>query len=358
MNAVEPIMHGRTSPAPKPFQRELALPGNSFTRFITAQAVAQVKGAKPWEVIMRQWPSDRILEAMFTRAAVAPAMTSVSGWASELAVRVTADALEALGPASAGAEVLKAGLVLNFDGAGSISAPGFVAEFGNAGWVAEGNPIPVRALAGPPALLEPHKLAAIAVLTREMLEGSNAERLISDTLMRAAGRMLDEVLFDANAGDAARPKGLRNGIATLTASNNSDPFAAAYEDVANLINAVAPVAGSGPYILVSSPGRAALLTGRFRVTGSSIRVLGSSAGTNDLLAIAPAALVAALSPTPDIETSKAATLVMDTAPGAAGTMGPEREMFQTDAMAIKMRWPITWALRDARGFAWSTPTWK
>ena len=79
---------------------------------------------------------------------------------------------------------------------------------------------------------------------------------------------------------------------------------------------------------------------------------------NDLLAIAPAALVAALSPEPEIETSKAATLVMDTAPGAAGTMGPERSLFQTDSLALKMRWPVSWALRDPRGFAWLTPAWK
>ena len=51
------------------------------------------------------------------------------------------------GPASAGAQLLEQGLVLSFEGHGMISAPGLVAEYGNAGFVAEGQPIPVRQLA-------------------------------------------------------------------------------------------------------------------------------------------------------------------------------------------------------------------
>jgi hypothetical protein len=327
-------------------------PGNTFLRCLAAQVIARVSRVPLHDVAARMWPSDLML-----RAAVAPAMTSVAGWAAELAQTI-ADALEALGPASAGAQLLKEGLVLTFDGAGAISAPGFVAEFGNAGFVAEGQPIPVRQLAETVAQLLPHKLAAIAVLTREMVESSNAEKLIGDTLMRAAGRMLDEVLFDANPADAARPAGLRRGVAASTPSASTDPLVAFHEDVATLINAVAPVAGNGPFVLVASPGRAANMAIRFNRDLSNVRVLGSSAVINDLLAVAPTALVAALSPEPEIETSKAATLVMDTAPGAAGTMGPERSVFQTDSLAMKMRWPVTWALRDPRGFAWMTPVWK
>ena len=79
-----------------------------------------------------------------------------------------------------------------------------------------------------------------------MVDSSNAEALIGDALMRAAGRMLDEVLFDANPESAARPAGLRNGVAALTASTNTDPIQAVFEDAAALINSLAPVAGNGP----------------------------------------------------------------------------------------------------------------
>jgi Phage capsid family len=343
---------------PAPLRRELPLPpGNSFVRLMVAKTIGAVRGVSPVEVADQMWPNDRIFAQVVTRAASAPAMTTVTGWAAELVQKVVSDALEALGPASAGAQVLRRGLVLNFDG-GTISAPGLVAEFGNAGFVAEGQPIPVRQLAATAAQLLAHKLAAIGVLTREMVESSNAEQLVGDVLIRAAGRMLDEVLFDANPGDAARPAGLRNGVVATAASNNSEAIEAVFEDVAALINAVAPVAGNGPFVLVASPGRAAMMGFRFNNQSTNVTMLGSSAVVNDLLCIAPAALVSALSPEPDIETSTAATLHMDTAPGAVGTAGPHRSLFQIDAIALKMRWPATWALRDARGFAWMTPTWK
>jgi hypothetical protein len=335
--------------------------GNCFRRLLTARTVAHLTRRSASEVAARMWPSDRLIAELVERAASAPAMTSVAGWAAELAQRVVSDAIEALGPASSGAEVLKQGLVLNWDGAGSISAPGFVAEFGNAGWVAEGDPIPVRQLAVGPAILNPHKLGAIAVLTREMMESSNAEALIGDALMKAAGRMLDEVLFDANPENAARPKGLRNGVSASTPSASTDPFGAIFEDTSTLINAIAPVAGNGPYILVTNPGRA--VSASFRqsdFSAANIRFLGSNAVINDMLAIAPAALVAAFSPDPDVETANAATLHMDTAPIVVGPAGatPHRSMFQTDSIAVKMRWPVSWVLRDPRGFAWLTPIWK
>jgi hypothetical protein len=101
-----------------------------------------------------------------------------------------------------------------------------------------------------------------------------------------------------------------------------------------------------------------MLNGRRIANSGQISVYGSSAVINDLLAIAPAALVAAISPEPEVETVNAGTLVMDTAPGAAGTMGPERSVYQTESLAVKVRWPVSWVLRDVRGFAWMTPTWK
>ena len=349
-------MRPRPDGAPPSLRRDPPLqfpPGNIFLRRLVTLALAQVERCSPHEIAARMWPSDLVL-----RAATAPAMTTVTGWAAELVQTMVADGLRALGPASAGAQVLEQGLVLSFEGHGTISAPGLVVEYGNAGFVGEGKPIPVRQLTTTASTLLPHKLAAIGVLTREMVESSNAEALIADALMRAAGRMLDEVLFDANPQTVDRPAGLRNGVAASTPSANTDPFGAFFEDVATLINSLAPVAGNGPYALVAAPGRAAAMQLRFISEESNVKVYGSNAVINDLLAIAPGALVAALAPEPEVETSKAATLVMDTAPGAAGTMGPERSLFQTDSLALKMRWPVSWALRDPRGFAWLTPAWK
>jgi hypothetical protein len=324
-------------------------------RLLAAKAIAILRKTSVATIVEEYWPSDRFIE----RAATAPAMTSVTGWAAELAHRIVKDAVTALGPASAGAEVMKRCVVLTFDGYGSISVPGFVADATSASWVTEGQPIPVHQLNVGPAILNPYKLASIAVMTREMIESSNIEQLLGDTLTRAIAATLDATLFDSNPGDVSRPKGLRNGIAALTASVSTDPFGGAFEDTATLFNAVASVAGAGPYILVSSPGRAASFGFRFAIKEEQFVVLGTPAVGNDLIVIAPGALAVALSPDPEIEIANAGTLVMvDSSPGAAGTQGPERSMFQIDSMALKIRWPLTWVLRDSRGVAWLTPTWK
>ena len=151
---------------------------------------------------------------------------------------------------------------------------------------------------------------------------------------------------------------MRNGIAALTASNNSDAIEAALEDVGAIISAVSAVAGNSPVSVVASAGRVAALSGSRFAGAENVDFRASSAVGNDLVAVAPAALVAALSPDPEVETSNAGTLHMDTAPQAVGSVAPHRSLFQTDSIAIKVRWPMTWALRDTRGVAWLTPAWK
>ena len=337
-----------------------AATGTTVRRFIAAQVISSALRCPAIDVATQRWPADRALIGMLTRAATAPAMTAVVGWAAEIAQKRVA-ALEALAPASAGARLLQQSLVLSFDGAGQISAPGFVAVAGNAGFVAEGDPIPVRQLAASAALLQPHKLAAIAVLTIEMIESSNAEELISDVLISSAGAALDVALFGSAAASASAPAGLRAGIAASTASASTDLWEAFFEDVATLGTAVAAVAGARPIIFIASPGRAASMSMRSLTDTDDAIVLPSAAVGNDLIAVVPQALVAALEPEPEVETSSAGTLHMDSAPSQivnGGPAAPARSLFQTASVALKMRWPVTWALRDPRGVAWLTPTWK
>jgi hypothetical protein len=168
-------MPSRARDEPPPLRRDPPLPpGNTFRRCLTARFRALYQRRPPADVAAEMWPSDRLTQLVL-RSASMPAMVSAAGWAAELSHTVVRDALEALGPASAGAELLKRVTVLAFDGNGVISAPGFVASAANAGFVAEGQPIPVRQLADEVVQMTPHKLAAIAVLSEEMIFSSNAE---------------------------------------------------------------------------------------------------------------------------------------------------------------------------------------
>jgi hypothetical protein len=336
--------------------------GNLCKRALTAKVIASVQRRSFVEMCAELYPNDRTLAQMVTRAASNPAMTTVAGWAIELAHKVVDDTLNAMGAASGAADVMKRCMTLTWNGAGSISVPAFVATAANSSFVQEGQPIPVKQLSEAPILLQPYKLATIATLTREMMESSNAEAIISDVLVRGTGLALDAQFFSANAASAAAPAGILNGISPLTASTNTDSYGGFAEDVSALINAVAPVGGKGPYLFIGSPGRITTMRMHYATEENPIDydVVMSSAVGNNLVVVAPQALVAALDPAPETETANAATLVMDdAAPGTPGQTGQgEKGMWQTESLAIKVRWPVSWMLRDPRAVAFLTPLWK
>jgi len=346
-----------------PARKAASLPGlqgNTFTRLLTARTIASLTRRSAGEVASILWPSDRLSAQMIERAATAPAMTTVTGWAAELAQRLVADMVEALSATSVGAQMLRDALLVSFDNYGVVSVPGLIADVTDAAWVAEGDPIPVNQMPVAPAILNPYKVSSIAVLTREMIESSNAEALVGNALTRAAGLALDAVLFDANPATAARPAGLRNGIAALTASSNTDFMEAFGEDIATLLNGVATVGGAGPYGLIANVGRAAGMAMRFIMNIPNVNVYGTPAAGTALMAVALPAIAAAISTDPEIEASKAATLHMSDTPAVVGpaTSAPHKSMWQTDSIAVKVRWPASWTLRDPRGVAWLTPAWK
>ena len=334
--------------------------GNLCSRALLVNTRASLQRRSAVEIAAELFPNDRSLMQLVTRATSNPAMTSVVGWAAELVHKIVADTLEVMGAASGAADVMKACFTLAWDGAGIISVPAFVASANFAGFVQEGQPIPVRQFAVGPAQLQPYKLASIAALTREMVESGNAEALISDALVRSTGLALDAVFFGSAASSSAQPAGIRNGIAATTASNNSDLFEAFAEDISSLINSVSAVCGKGPYIIVGSAGRVTTMGMHYvSQNNPNVSLVASGAVGTDMVCIAPQAIAAALSADADVETANAATLVMDAAPGAAGTTGAgEKEVWQTDSIAVKVRWPVSWALRASGAVAWLTPAWK
>jgi len=97
------------------------------------------------------WPGDRDVP-LILRAAISPARTA------DVPLAAVATAfLAALVPVSAGADLLKRGLSLNFDG--GVPAASFVAE---------DEVIPVQEAPGQPAKLTRHKLACICEATSEV----------------------------------------------------------------------------------------------------------------------------------------------------------------------------------------------
>jgi hypothetical protein len=339
-------------------KREASPPGNLFSRFVTAHAKAFITGMPPEQVVRNLWPDDQGVLTL-VKAVSTPAQLAQPGWAQELGRRIVNDSLEVLYPASASAALFQISPSLTLGNEAAILVPGFAAgTSGNtSAFVAERQPIPVYQPAVTAAALLPYKLAGIMVATREVIESSNAETLISDLVRQSFGRALDAVLLDTNAATTSRPAGLRHNVVALTASTATDPWGAFVADVSNLADAVGPVAGNAPIVFIGSAGR------RFRadILGledlADSEVLGSNAVVNDFMCVATAALVSGIG-VPEVEVSKIATLTMDDAPAPDPTtpVGPFRSLWQTDSFGIKCRWPVSWALRDPRGFAWVTPT--
>ena len=103
------------------------------------------------------------------KAATAPAMTTVSGWAQELVQQIYADFMQVLLPMSVFPSLSSRGLALTFGAAGRIIIPTRNLTPSISGsFVGEGQPIPVRQGAFASQLSSPKKMAVITPWTKEI----------------------------------------------------------------------------------------------------------------------------------------------------------------------------------------------
>jgi hypothetical protein len=323
----------------------------SFIRSTIALANASLNpGMRVDEFIRQRWGSDtgRSVDWL-TRAASTPAQTTVPGWAADLA-HVTKIFIASLVGISAGADLLQRGLRLSFDGAGSILLP--LINPGSTSFLREGAPIPVRqfqTLAG--ATLVPCKLSTISVVTREMIEGGNAEVVITAKLTESVGPALDAALFSTSVATPDAPAGLLAGVTALTPSTASVLRDAMMMDLSTLVGAVARVAANSETCIVAAPEQAAAI--RLMAEIDDYPVMASAAlpkGT--VIAVAAAALASAFDGVPQVESSRQVALQMDdTSPGMPD-VGKTMSTFQTDSTAIKMRMSASWVLRAINAIAW------
>jgi hypothetical protein len=296
------------------------------------------------ETVERTWPTDRVAPLVL-RAAMTPTTT-----ASAAALAPIAQAfLAALTPMSAGADLLNRGLALRFDGVASINVPGLGVP--TADFVAEGEAIPTtEALPAPAARLTRHKIAVIATATREMLHNPAAEDLIRQILIETTGPALDRVLLSTSAASLDHPAGLLNGIAPLPATGDL------IDKLVAVASAVAPVAGNGSIAIVAAAAQAAAIN--LRLPRAPIYpILSSTTLTpGTIIAVALPALVSAVEII-RVEASTDAVVHEESSSPAVNIGGgvmahPLRSFFQSDTVGLKLRWPISWALRDPRAVAW------
>jgi Phage capsid family len=320
----------------------------------------------------------RAITDIVIKAASAPAMTNVTGWAAELVQTINADLLQPLSAKTVYPGLSALGLSLSFGRNGRISIPTRSATPTIAGsFVGEGLPIPVRQGAFTSVSLTPKKMAVITMWTREMDEHSvpAIEGLLREAIQIDTGFAIDAVLLDSNPATAIRPAGLRNGVSSLTPTAGGG-FNALVGDIklltgtlltstngnvrtmvwlmnpqqANSIALVQPPVPGGLF-----PFAAEIDSNRLR--GAPVIVSGSvPAGTVFLMDAAD--FVSVGGGAPRFEISDQATIHEEdttplpiTSPGASGppaiSAAPVRSLWQTDSLALRLILPMNWTMRRA-----------
>ena len=340
-------------PTPRPsdlgLRRQIATP---LVRAVLAHARASRRSDHSVERVAKEfWPRDEATLAIVTRAASAIATTATAGWAQELAVNTISELLVALGPISAGSELLRRGNMLTLERYKSVTVPSLVASATNASFIQEGTPIPIRQLdTSKSVVLSPRKLATGFVLSREVVQSSNAEALVRMVMINSLALSLDAQLFSNVAGDAVKPPGLLYNVTPLTPTTGGG-LGALTADLGALAGAVAPI-GALDLVFVASPPEAVkiLLNAGPKF---NFPILASSAlPAKTVICIAPIAVVAAADPTPEIQETRNALAELNTTPSDPIMAGaPVKSMFQLDSSAFRVILDVDWGLLNAGGAA-------
>jgi hypothetical protein len=317
------------------------------------------------------------------RAASAPAMTTVTGWAAELVQQIYTDFMDLLYPKAILRRLAAKGLTLNFGAAGRIIIPTRSRTPTIAGsFVGEGMAIPVRQGAFTSQTLTPKKVAVISVWTREMNDHSipAIEGLLREAVQVDTSVAIDTVLIDANPATVIRPPGLLNGIAGLTPTAGGG-LPALIGDIKLVIQALVastlgnlrdPVWLLNPGDILSASLASAPNTGIFpfrdEIKGGTLNNIpfidSVTVAPHTMILVDAADFVVVGGEAPRLELSDQATLHMEdtnptdlVGPGSPGAVAaPQRSLFQTDSIALRMVMPLNWVQRRAGTIAWTQAT--
>lgn len=323
----------------------------SLVRACSAAAIGALERVSATSVLGRDGLRDSDAEFILRAPTVPLDMTNAPG----LVRTIMPEFLAALSGFSAGARVLRECLQLSFDDAGEIAVPVTYADADMAAFVKNGDPIPVVQGITDLARLRPKKIAAIVMMTAEMVRSSNIEALMYDALTRACGLALDTVMFDDQPEDDTRPEGLRHDRTPQAASTAANATDAMLVDLETLNKAVAPFAAQRPIFVMSGSRSLAADLRSFGRVPEAVLLLSSVVlrGTKRVFAIARPAIASVANELPKISASRETMLVRDLPPPTSGVaVEGASSVWQVDGVAIKVRLPVTWVVRAHDAVAW------
>jgi HK97 family phage prohead protease len=367
----------RTGPAP--VQRnaiviapKLCEPRDHITRAMAVHFIAKMQGRQLDDVLKERYPNDEGT-GIVLRAAVAPAQTTVAGWAAELVGTAIGDFLNQLAIVSIYPQLAAKGPKFTFGRNGVIKVPGRASTPKiNGSFVGEGQPIPVRKLGLSAITLTPKKMAVISEFTREMgLHSTPAiEGVIRQAMNEDTAEAIDTVLIDANPATVIRPAGLLNGLTPIAVSAAATRFEKIAADIQALMAPIIAARGGRDLVLLCNPAQSLAMdwavtpAGTFVFAGDGgapgmrgLTIVSSTtvpAGT--LIMVDAADFASVTGDTPEFDVSDVATIhEEDTTPlplvtGAQGSgvvASPMRSLWQTASIGIRMLLDMNWSMRRA-----------
>lgn len=196
-----------------------AFEGQNYTRMVIAKTLARLDGISAEGIANQRWGKSNPQLVQVIKAAVAGGGTESGEWGAELAqadTRYTGDFIDFLY-----AQTI-------FDNLPLREVPANVHIKGQDGaatayWVGQSKSIPVTKADFSDVTLSRLKVAAIAVISKELLQDSSpsAELLVRDALVNASAQRVDQTfLSDAAAVANISPAGILNGLTAGTSAGN------------------------------------------------------------------------------------------------------------------------------------------
>jgi HK97 family phage prohead protease len=333
--------------------------GQSYTRRVIAKALAAMNYGSAVEVASQRYKSNPLLVEVI-KADVAGGGAGSGEWGAELVSadnRFNGDFIKFLHSKTV------------FDSLPLRSVPANVTIKGQDGaatanWVGESKAIPATAADFSTVSLTPQKVAAIAVVSNELLRDSSpsAEMLVRDALVEASAQKVDTHFFSTTAASSGvYPAGILNGVVVGTTGGATEAeligdiaglmrnFITAKYDINGLVWCMSPLLALQISLMRNALGQNAFATMPNTLEGRPV-YSGHNVGTGDLILMSAGDIWKIGDSGVQVSISREATIEQDNAPQGATdtpvTMSTKfTNMFQAESTAIKVVRSINWAKR-------------
>ncbi|WP_375282890.1 phage major capsid protein [Sphingobium yanoikuyae] len=341
--------------------------GQNYTRFVIAKLLARIEGESAAGIAQQRWGKGSPQFVQVVRAAVAGGGTESGEWGAELVHldRYTGDFIDFLYARTLFDKLPFREVPANVNIAGQDGAA-------SAYWVGQSKSIPVTKADFMDVNLTRLKVAAIAVISKELLKDSSpsAEMLVRDALVNASAQRVDQTFFSAAAAVAGvSPAGILNGLtagssagsdidgvitdvkalyAPFIAANNAEDLEfATTQSLAKALGLMQNVMGNFAFPGLSANGGALL--------GDKLNA-GGNVGAGDLILLKPSDIYKIGDRGVEVSLSTDAAIQMaDNPDGASDTPTANASvvsMFQTESVAVKVVRPLNYAKRRASAVAY------